>query len=66
MGVGADWDTECSCQAEVGNLDNSLAVDEEVVGLEISVQDPVRMAVFDRQEDLVRVALKYTAFSLKF
>ena len=45
MGVGSKGYTEGSSQTKVCKLEVSLAVDEQVLGLEITVEDSVAMAV---------------------
>ena len=53
MGKRLDRDGESPCQAKVTDLDVSLAVDEEVLWLEVTVDDALGVAVVDSTEKLV-------------
>ena len=57
MGVGLDWKAKRSSQAEIGQLDDSVLIDEQVLRLEITVHDSVRVAVGRRLKNLVRETL---------
>jgi hypothetical protein len=59
IGEGADRDSECSCETEICELKLPFVVDEEILGLEIAVQDSVRMAVIDSLEKLVYKGLDH-------
>lgn len=60
MGVDPDWNTKGSCQAKISQLDDALVVDEEVLGLEVSVQDAPTVTEVYSLQDLVQVALNGT------
>lgn len=60
MGVDPDWNTKGSCQTKIGQLDDALVVDEEVLGLEVSVQDAPTVTEVYSLQDLVQVALNGT------
>ena len=47
VGVSAQWATECSCQAKVGQLQVTLAVNEQLLRLQIAVEDLVTVAISD-------------------
>lgn len=53
--VGANGDAKRPCETEVGQLDGAVAVDEEVLRLEIAVQDAVGVAELNALEQLVPV-----------
>lgn len=52
MGVGAQRDAECAGESKVGELEVALAVDEEVLGFEIAMQDAVGVQVVDALDEL--------------
>jgi len=58
VSVGADGDAEGSRQAEVGQLDVSLSVDEQILRLQVAVEDAMFVAVVDAVEQLPQVALE--------
>ena len=39
VGVDSDWDPESPGQAEVGDLDRALTVDEQVLRLQVAVKN---------------------------
>ena len=47
MGVGTQRDAEGACEAKVGQLQVALAVDEQVLRLEVAVQHAAAVAVAD-------------------
>lgn len=47
MGVRPQWDSECSRQSKVCQFKVSLAIDEQVLGLQVPMQDTVAVAVTD-------------------
>ena len=53
VGESIDWDAERSRETEVGEFELALVVDEEVLGFEVAVQDPVFVAEGDSLEELV-------------
>ena len=58
MRVDADGNAERAREPEVGELDDAVAVDEQVLRLEVAVQHAPLVAEENRLEDLVRVALR--------
>lgn len=58
MCVGSQRDTERPCQTEVGKLEVSLRVDQQVLRFEVSVKDTMRMAVVQPLYELIREFLK--------
>lgn len=52
MGVGAEGDAEGAGEAEVGQFQVADFVDEQVLGFEVAVQDPVGVAVARAEEEL--------------
>ncbi|KAG7218473.1 hypothetical protein INR49_009350 [Caranx melampygus] len=52
------WYAEGSRQAEVGELDLPLGVDEQVLWLQVSVKNPVRMAEGETLQQLEEVTLQ--------
>lgn len=57
MGVGAERDTECASETEIGELEVAFLVDEQVLGLEVTVEDAVGVAVAGALEELERESL---------
>lgn len=57
MGVGPQRDTKRSCKTKVCEFEVSVLVDEQVLGLEISMEDPVRVAEVEALDELQREAL---------
>lgn len=55
MGVGTERDAECSGESKVGELEVALLVDEQVLGLEVAVQDAMRVKVVHSLDELVRL-----------
>lgn len=59
MGVGSHRHAECPCRPEVRQLDGSLGIDEQVLGLEVAVQHPVGMAEGQALQQLEQVTLQW-------
>ena len=57
MSINSDWNAECSGQPEVRQFNDTLTVDEQVLGLEITVQHSPLVAKQDTLKDLVKVTL---------
>jgi len=57
MGVGSDWEGESTGKTEISQLEDSVLVDEEVLGLEVTVDDTMGMAEGKAVEELVSVGL---------
>ncbi len=58
MSVRADRHPERSRQAKVCELDLPLGVDEEVLGLQISMKNPVRVAEGQALQQLKKITLQ--------
>ncbi len=58
MCVCADGHPEGSRQAKVSELDLPLGVDEEVLGLQVSMKNPVRVAEGQALQQLEQITLK--------
>lgn len=56
--VSANGNAEGPCEAEVRQLDLSLGVDKEVLGLQVSMQNSVRVAEGQALQQLEEIALK--------
>jgi hypothetical protein len=59
VGVGAQGDTKGSCQTEISKLKVTLLVNEQVLGLQVAVQDAMRVAVADTSAQLVHELLDH-------
>lgn len=59
MGVSLDWETESTSETEIGKLDHTILVDQQVLRLEVSVHHSVSMAVSCSLKDLVSEALDF-------
>jgi len=53
----AVWNTESPRQSEVGELDASVDVDQEILWLEVAMDHTVTVAVGDAAQQLVQIAL---------
>lgn len=58
MRVSADRYSKGSCQAKVGKLDLPLSVDEQVLWLQVSMKDPVRVAEGQALQQLEKITLQ--------
>ena len=58
MGVSSEGEAERPRQAEVSQLYVPFNIDQQVLGLEVTVKDSVRVAVSDALQQLVQVTLK--------
>lgn len=58
MGKDPDRNTRSSSQAKVCQFDNSLVVDQEVLGFQVPVEDSTTVTEVNALQDLVKVALK--------
>lgn len=52
MRVGAEGDAKGAREAEIGKFEVAVAVDEEVLGFQVAVEDAVGVAVSDAGEEL--------------
>lgn len=57
VSVSAHGDAESTGKTEISKLDHAILVDEQVLGLQIAMQNSVRMAVRQTGQKLVHVAL---------
>ena len=53
VGEGVDRNTECSCQTEICEFQLAFLVDQKVLGLEISMENPVLVAERNAPQQLV-------------
>ena len=53
VGQCLDGNRECSGETKVADLDVALGVDQKILGLQVSVDDPLGMAVVNSTEQLV-------------
>lgn len=58
MRVCANGHPKGSCQAKVSELDLPLGIDEEVLGLQVSMKNPVRMAEGQALQQLEKITLQ--------
>lgn len=58
MCICTDRYSKGSCQAKVSQLDLTLGVDEEVLGLQVSMENPMRVAEGQALQQLKKIALK--------
>jgi len=58
VGVVPEGHGECPGQPEVGQLDDAVVVEEQVLGLQVAVENPAGVAVGDAVQQLAKVALK--------
>lgn len=52
MGVGAQGHAEGAGETKVGEFEVAVAVDEEVLGFEVAVEDAVGVAIADALQEL--------------
>lgn len=57
VGVDPDRNAKGPRQAKVGQLDDPLVVDQEVLGLQVSVENAAAVAEVNALQDLVQVTL---------
>jgi hypothetical protein len=57
VGVAAHGDAKRAGQTKVGQLERALAVNEQVVRLEVAVQHAPRVAIVNARQQLVQIAL---------
>lgn len=55
VSVGAKRDSKRAGESKVGELEVTLLVDEEVLGLEVAVEDAVSVEVVHSLDELVRL-----------
>lgn len=60
VGVDPDRDPKGSCQAKVCQFNDTLVVDEKVLGLEVPVEDTTTVTEVYSLQDLIQVALNGT------
>lgn len=53
MGVGSQWDTESAGQAEIGQLQVALLVDQQILRFEIAMQNSMGVAEVNASDELV-------------
>ena len=58
VGEVLDWDSECSCEAEVCELEYFVIFDQKVLGFQVPVQDFVLVALLHAGEQLIEEDLK--------
>lgn len=58
MCVRPERDPEGSCETEVGNLEVRIAVDEQILRLQVTVDDTMRVAENQTRTQLPRKFLK--------
>lgn len=58
MRVDSNRNTKGPSQAKISQFDNSLVVDQEVLGFQVPVEDSTTMTEVDTLQDLVKVALR--------
>ena len=56
--VSADGNPKGPCQTKVSELDLPLGVDEEILGLQVSMKNPVRVAEGQALQQLEKITLK--------
>jgi hypothetical protein len=55
MRISPNRDAESTCKTEVCQLKNTSPVDEQVLRLQISMENPVRVAKSDPPDELIEV-----------
>ena len=60
VSVCADWNAKGAGQSKVGQLDEAIMVDEQVLGLKIAVKDAASVAEVNALEELEHVGLDET------
>jgi hypothetical protein len=53
MSVSANWDSECAGKSEIGKFEDTITVDEKVLGFQITVKNTMRVTEVDSFEHLV-------------
>ena len=57
VGVGANGNAESAGESEIGKFEVAVAVDEKILGLQITVENTVRVAESDSAEHLIQERL---------
>ena len=52
MGVRSNWNSKSPCQTKVSKLELSLSVDEQIGWFQVTVQDPVMVAIGNATDKL--------------
>jgi hypothetical protein len=58
VSVAPQRDTKGTCKTKVGQFQGAVLVNEEVLGFQVPVQDPARVAVIKAFNQLVEIALQ--------
>ena len=58
MSVRAHWDAEGASETEIGEFKGAVAIDEEVLGLQVAVENAATMAEEETLEQLLAIALQ--------
>lgn len=58
MGVGAQRHSKGSSQSKVSQLDGTQLINEQILGLQVSVDDPMRVAEIHPLQQLKEVTLE--------
>lgn len=59
MSIGTQWYTKGTRQTKIGQLEVTLLVDEEILGLQIAVEHSVSVAVSDTLAELAHEFLDH-------
>jgi hypothetical protein len=57
VGVASQRDTKGTCKTKVGQFQGAVLVNEEILGFQVPVQDPARVAIVKAFDELVEIAL---------
>ena len=57
MGINSVWGPKLLCKTEISKLQTSLGVDQQIVGFQISVKDPVHVQILQPQQCLENIGL---------
>lgn len=57
MCVHSDWHSEGTCQPKVCQLYHSLIIDQQVLGFQVTMQNPAAVAEQNPLQDLIQVTL---------
>ena len=66
MSVNPYRNAKCPSKTKISQLDNSILVNEQILGLQVSVEDSSLVAKQNARKDLVQVALQMKKKSIKF
>ena len=54
VSVRAEWDAKCACESKIGEFEVESGRDEQILWLQVTMQNPMCVAVQNAQVELIR------------